>query len=110
MKRLLTNYFLRNIIGVISPDEVINYDNKGQIFIGKNLITKQELKTLQSEIKALESMELWKYMNETVRYHAVHKAIHEATNFEHVLAGKMALWTLDLFNSIINVIKNKSVV
>lgn len=104
IKRKISKYLLKNVLCAILPEEIIKVD-RGIVYIGSDKITEQEVRQLQAEIKALEGSRIWKVLNETVRFHAVHKSVHDATSFEHVLSGKMALWTLDIFQSTMNVLK-----
>ena len=100
----LKRYLFRHITCSIIPEDVFKVQ-AGVCFIGDEHIGETELKMLKSEILLLEKLQIWKVMNETVKNLAIRKSVHEATNFEQVMSGKMALWTLEVYSMIIDKIK-----
>lgn len=109
LKQKLINWALKRINISITPEDVFRIDKQGAIWLGNEKIEEMELRSLQGEIKALENMRLWRVLNETVRYNSVRMAVHEAQNWEQVIAGKMSLWVLGVFEDVIARIKRNMV-
>lgn len=108
MKQRIVNWLLRSVVKVIVPDDVIRED-KGVLYLGSKRITDQELKSLQAEVKALESMRLWSIMNETLKKVAFDKGWTNSKTMEELNTAKTIGYTLDFQRSIAKIIANKSV-
>ncbi len=106
MKQRLINWFFGRIIKVTNPNDVIRQD-AGKIYLGTKMITEQERKSLISEIKALENMRIWSIINETVKQAAFERGWKNSTTIEELNIAKTEYRTLEVQQSIINVIKGK---
>src|SRR5260221_116458 len=106
MRQRLVNYLLKHLLNVVSPDDIIE-TRKGQLFIGGEQVEENELRSLIAEVKALEGFRIWKLMNETVRADAMDKGFNKSVNFGDMVNCKMILYTLDIFNSILDVVKSR---
>lgn len=106
MKKRIVNYLLKHLLNAVSPDDIISA-KKGDIYIGKNKVDDLELRSLIAEVKALEGFRIWRLMNETVRSDAMEKGFNKSVSFEDLLMCKMMLYNLDIFNSILDVVKSK---
>jgi len=106
MKQRLINYLLKTVIKVVVPNDVIR-DVRGVLYLGSEKMTEQELKNLQSEIKALEGFRVWSIINESVKRLAFERGWRDSTTMEQLNTAKTMYTTLDLQSSIINKIKNK---
>lgn len=104
MKQRILNFLLHHF-GLVTDEDVILQD-KGNLILGGKPISQDEIKQLQAEIKALESMRLWKILNETLKYEAFVRGWKNSTKMEDLNAGKIIYHTLDVQNSIIKIIKN----
>ena len=105
MRQRIINWLLKNVVRVVIPDDVIRSD-KTKLFLGTKEITEQEVKQLQAEIKALETMRLWSILNESIKQVAYERGWKDSTTMEHLNAGKIQYNTLETQASIINIIKN----
>ncbi len=108
MKERLKNKLLSYLLNSVNPDDVVRQD-KGVVYMGKNPIQEQDIRQMQAEIKALEGFRIWRIMNETVRSQAMDLGFNKSVNFDDMRNCKMMLFNLDIFNSIIKVIKNRNV-
>ncbi len=108
MKQRIINFFLRDVLKVVIPEDVIQNDKQGNVYLGGNKITDQELRSLIAEAKALENMRIWSIMNETVKQLAYEKGWKNSTSLEHLNTAKTEYHVLDLQQSIIKTIKSKA--
>lgn len=107
MKQKLKNYLLGRFLRVIIPNDIIT-DRKGTLFLGETKMTDIELNSLQSEIKALDSMRIWSILNETIKQQVFEKGWNTSTTTEHLNTAKTMYYTLDLQKSIIDIVREKS--
>ncbi len=108
MKQRIINFFLRNVLKVVIPEDVIQNDKQGNVYLGGIKITDQELRSLVAEAKALENMRIWSIMNETIKQLAYEKGWKNSTSLEHLNTAKTEYHVLDLQQSIIKTIKSKA--
>jgi hypothetical protein len=100
MKQRIKNYLLRSIVKVIIPDDIIRVKNN-QVYLGSQVITEQEKKTLQAEAKALESMRLWSIMNESIKQLCYEKGWRDSTTLEQLNISKSMYSVLETQRSIV---------
>ena len=86
--------------GTISTE--IFTSNGKQVFLGGEQISKQELADLKGEVSALKEFRLWNIFHQTLRDHAIKRAIVNSQTFEEVLAGKMMLHNLGIQRNIVD--------
>ena len=115
MMQRLKNYLYGHLLRVLIPQDVITDRKDSRIpnapsilYLGDSLITETELQSLQSEIKALDSMRIWSILNETVKEKAYEKGWVTSTTMEHLNTAKTMHYTLDIQKSIIDIIRNKN--
>lgn len=106
MKRRITNYLLKHLLGAVTVDDIITVD-KGNIYIGGKIVTPSQLNQLQAEVKAMEGFTVWRLMTETLKEDAYKRGFTLATSFEHLNTAKLMLYNLSVQESIMRVIKNK---
>lgn len=107
MKQRIINFLFRNLIGGITPEDVIRND-KGTLYLGNEAITGTELKSLVEEAKTLERMRLWSILNSTAKQKAFKRGWTDSTTMEHLNVAKAEYAVLETQASIIRIIKNKS--
>lgn len=106
MKQRLINFLLHRVLNTIVQDDVIR-ESKGIIYLGNKEIKEQDLRILLAEIKALETMSIWRIINETIKQDALDRGWNKSTSVEDLNVGKTMFYTLDLQNSIIRTLKSK---
>ncbi len=109
MKQRIINYLFHRLLNVVVLEDVIRHDKTG-IYLGNNLISKDELRQLSAEAKALEGFRIWHIMNETLRQDALNRGWNNSKTMDDLNAGKTIFYTLDLQNSIIRLLKRRDVV
>jgi len=105
VKQWITNYLLRHLLGVVVPEDVITTD-KGKLLLGGKVVEENELRSLISEVKALEGLRIYKIFNETIRNEAMDRGFNKSTSFDDLKSCKLMLYNLDVLNSICRVIRS----
>jgi len=105
MKQRIINWLFKNVVRVVIPQDVIR-ENKGKIYLGGVEVKDTELRSLQAEAKALESMRIWSIMNESIKQSAYERGWRDSTTIEHLNTAKTQVSVLETQDSIIRVIKN----
>lgn len=105
MKQWLFNYLLKNMFGMVITDDVLVVNNK-KLYLGGQLIAEHEVKSLISEVKALERMRIWSILNETPKQEALDRGWNKSTSIDELNAGKTIFYTLDTQKKILNIIKS----
>lgn len=106
MKNRLINWLLRKTLNAVVLEDIITTD-KGILKIGGRVPERTELQALQAEAKAMEGFQLWKIMNETLRAEAIDRGWNKSASYEDLKSGKLMIYSLDVMESIIKVMKNK---
>ncbi len=106
MKNRIINYLFRHLLNAVVPEDVIKTE-KGKLLIGGIEVQDTELRSLIAEVKALEGFRIWKIMNETIRSEAMDLGFNKSLTYDDLKTSKMMLYTLDVFNSIIKVIRSR---
>lgn len=92
---------------LVDPEMVFSVSKAGNVMLGGQQITANELKNLKAEVKALKDFEIWKVLQHTLRAKAIEKAVLTSTDLyslkgnEQVLGGKMMVFSLDVMKTII---------
>ena len=107
MKQRIINWLLSNTVKVVLPEDVIR-DVKGTLYLGKTQITPEELKSLVSEVKALERMRIWSILNETIKQLAYEKGWKNSQTMEELNTAKTEFYILEIQASIIKTIRSKA--
>src|SRR5205814_2275131 len=74
----LKNALLSHLLKAVVAEDVIT-TNKNGLLIGKNIITEEERRQLQAEVKALHGFRIWSLMTNSVRYIAHDKIFNRST-------------------------------
>jgi len=101
MKQKIKNYFLRNIVKVIIPEDIIR-EIKGNLYLGKDIITEEEKRSLNAEAKAIQSMRLWSIINESIKQLCFERGWRDSSTIEHLNTAKSMYSVLDVQNSIVD--------
>ncbi len=106
MKQRLINWLLRRELNAVVYADVIGVE-KGKVIIGGKEVQDMELRSFIAEVKALENMRIWNVMKETLRADAMDRGFNKSTSFDDLKTCKLMLYNLDIFESIINIIKKQ---
>lgn len=92
------------LLGTVDERKVIRTDDaKKFIFLGDEMLDPTTVHNLKQEAELLEKLELWHLMTNTIRASAHKKVFVDSKDLNDVLAGKMALYNLDLMKKILTV-------
>lgn len=72
----------------------------GMMYLGKEIMSENEIKNLQEEIKFIEKSKWWAICQETLRQTAIEKSIYYSTSFDDMRNGKEILEVLNLLGKI----------
>lgn len=100
---------MNRVVRVLIPTDVLR-DIKGTLYLGKEKVTDQELRVLQAEAKALKSMRLWSILTETPKQIVFDRGWKESITMEHLNTAKTMYSVIEFQQSVVDVIKSKSVV
>ncbi len=104
----LLNERISSLLGIVDERKVVREDKLRKfIFIGDEQITPERRHNLQQEAEVITQTELWSLMENTIRKSAHNKLMVEAKDLNDLLAGKMALYNLDLLKKILTVFLSK---
>lgn len=106
LKHLILGWALRDFVGSVDLGKVVSCDDRtGVVKLGGEQISKEELRRLKAEAAAMREFALWKVMTETLKQKAIEKAVVNSTDFEQVLAGKLMLHAVGIFESVIKAVE-----
>ena len=106
MKNWLKNKLVSHLFCSVNPHDVVSID-KGILFLGNQVMTSEEVKQLQEEIKFIESCKVWAVINGTLRQETIERGLTKSLSFQDVLTSKAMLINLDVMHNIFKIIKNK---
>jgi hypothetical protein len=73
------------------------------IFLGDEMLTPEMVHNLRQEAEVLTQLDLWSLMTNTIRATAHKRVFVDSENINDIMAGKMALYNLDLMKKILTV-------
>lgn len=88
---LLSNASLFNVLSV----------KKGNVYLGNELITDGEIKSLAAEAKFMHSSRLYRVIIETAKYSALDDAAVHSHTWDDVLKAKGALYTINVVRTLV---------
>lgn len=106
IKETIRTKLIHNLYRTVRPEDVLTVKN-GIIFLGNSQISQNELNRLKEEVAVLESMDIWKVMQETIRDKAMEVGFKKSQTFDDLKTTKTMLVNLDIINSILQTIKSK---
>lgn len=106
MKRVrlwLLNWVTRGLLKAVVEQDVITVDTKtNSLFIGSDLLTEEEKKSLRGEAQEFKKTRLYSVLINTPRHYAHENLFNKLTTLDHVWSGKMMLYSLDLQEKIVD--------
>lgn len=89
----------------VIPNDIFVVAKGCYILLGVNPITKEEVVSLQEEIKFLEKTRIWSIMTNSVADKAKEKMFENALTFEDMTFGKAMLKNIQLMKTIMSQIR-----
>lgn len=94
----------------VNPDDVFSFDKTlTNLFLGKRKIESTELNDLKGDVVYFRQSNLWKVLNETVRYQAMEVMFTKSQTFEDMRQGKAFLYALDVFDRVMFAIEKSKI-
>lgn len=91
----------------IKAEDVFRYHpESGTMFLGEYRMTPNEIKSLQEEIKYLESTKIWEVWQNTIKKQAIDIGLYDSTTFEDIRTAKCFLKVIATLRDINTVIKS----
>jgi len=84
----------------VEPNDIFTVTKEGVVYLGANPMAKEELKSLQEEIKFLEKTHIWGILTATVADEAKRIMFERSETFEDMRTGKAILRSISLFKRI----------
>jgi hypothetical protein len=101
------NERISKLLGFVDEKSIVTIDKtKGLVFIGGERVDEGRLMNLKTESEFFMNSELWKVLNETIRYMAYDTAFVKSTKWEDVLSSKMWLYHLDIQKKLMETFKS----
>lgn len=101
------NKKLSSLLGFVDERQIVTFDKtKGFIFIGGKSIDEDRILNLQSEANFILQSDLWKILDETIRFMAYEMMFVKSKTYEDVQSGKMWLYHLDIQKKIMSIFKS----
>lgn len=97
---------LVKMLGFVDYKSVITVSKSGLMYIGKERIDESKLANLKSEAEFLSKSDIWKLLNETMRYYAYERMFVKSNSIDDILSGKMWIYHLDTQEKILTMLKN----
>lgn len=85
------------LFNTIGKEDTLHQEG-GALFFGNTMLGPEQVKRLRGEAQAFKNMQLYKILDNEVRYHANKKAM-EAVNLDQLTAAKMIQYTWDVLKS-----------
>lgn len=102
----LKNKLVSHLFCSVNSHDVVSIE-KGILFLGNEVMTNEELRQLQEEIKFIESCRIWAVINGTLRQETIERGLTKSLSFNDVLTAKAMLVNLDVIHNIFKIVKNK---
>jgi len=106
MMKRIKNWFLRNVMVSVIPEDVFTYSPRGVLYLRGEAMTESEIRSLQNEIKFLEETRIWKIYQNTLAQQAKDRMFEKAQNYEDLWSGKLMLKNLEVMRDINKIIKS----
>jgi hypothetical protein len=91
---------------LVEPKDIYTVTKTGSVYLGEFPVTKDELKTLQEEIKYLEKTRIWSILVNTVSDKAKEIMFEKSETFEDMRTGKAMLLNIRQMKKILTELKS----
>jgi hypothetical protein len=93
----------------VDPNQVLRIDKQGRVYLGEHLMSKQEIKSLQEEIKFIEKSQFWNIIMNSLPEQAKRIMFEKSETFDDMKTGKAMLRNLDIIDKLKDLIKSLKV-
>lgn len=100
----LINERISLLLGTVDSRKIIKSDPKtGIVYMDDKMLDQATIQNYKQEAELMNQLGLWKAIEETVKASAQKRIFVDSKDMNDVLAGKMALYNLDLIKKILTV-------
>jgi len=103
LKIKLLYWLTKNLLPIIDDKDIITFAKQGKevvVLVDNIILTRQEVKNLQTEARVLDEMLLWKLLNSSPTAMAKKKIYNDSRDITDLLFAKTILYTLSLQKNI----------
>lgn len=97
-KQEMLTMAVRKFFNTISADDILK-EKDGQWFYEGRAMNEASKKLLISQAEVLTGWQLWKILQDDIRYQANKRMFLDSKTENDLIAGKITLWTLDVINT-----------
>ncbi len=108
MLQRLKNKLTSSLFCSVNPDEVLSVTKDGRIILGGEQISKEEIRSLYSEVMAIRSCRIWNIVNDTLKADAMERAFDKSISYDDLKTAKMMLLNLDIIQKIFDKIEKEA--
>lgn len=105
IKKRLVNLIMRNLYKAVVVDDVIKVSGN-KIYKGNKVLEGRQAYGLKKDAELILELELWKYMQDKMRYVANQRMFNQSKNFDDMMFGKAVLYVADVYDNILKNLKN----
>ncbi len=97
-KQEILTMAVRKFFNTISADDILK-EKDGQWFYEGRAMNEASKKLLISQAEVLKEWQLWKILQDDIRYQANKRMFLDSKTENDLIAGKITLWTLDVIST-----------
>ena len=102
IKHALLTWLVNKVWNLVDPALVLRVEKDG-VYLGKERLTEGQVANFRNEARILQELQLWKILTNTLQYEAERMMFTKATDFQHMVNGKMMLYTIDVQKKILGI-------
>jgi len=96
-KRFIS-YLVKDLFNTIDENDILQEKPGGKVLFRGNPLSQEAVNLLRDNAETFASSTLWQILNNEVKYKANLRMFEKAKNEQDLIAGKMALWILEVIN------------
>jgi len=97
---------MRNFFNAISEEEILTVTRNGYQ-IGNQILSDDQMKGLQSHASVVVQSDLWKYINNNLKYLANYRMYNGSKTVDDMVFGKAMLYNLEIINKLFKKISER---
>jgi len=104
-QKLLINFIVKNLFNGITEDDILRIVSREVVFYKGKKLPQEDVERIKNEAERFIKSPLWRYLHDEVRYQANLRMFNKSQTVDDILAGKMALWVLEVIRKKLNVLR-----
>lgn len=99
-------FLVKDLFNTISDDNILKIVSEKEVYYRKKLLNAEQLGTIKQEAKDFSGSLIWKLIKNEAKYSANLRMYEKGISDEDILAGKLVLYTIEIFDRKLNDISN----